>query len=292
MRLIYARMCLALIFLCASGNAKEIAKPPSLSNVSYSSVTDLEFTNADFKLSYGQDPLQYGLLWLPPDAPEVDTTAHSHIKNQSDFPLIVLIHGGCWLNAYDIKHTYALSTALAAAGYAVWSLEYRRTGDEGGGWPGSLTDVRAGISYIHKLKTYPVDLSKVVLTGHSAGGHLALLAGAKNQSVLAVIGLAAITDIEKYSRGDNSCESAIRQFMAGSYDERTREYDSANPLKQTLHINNLLLQGDADVIVPMVQATQSKLPFKILEGAGHFDWIHPHTRAFETLILSLQDIFK
>ena len=285
-------MCFTLFFLCASGYTKEIAKPPSLSNVSYSSVTALEFKNADFKLSYGHDPLQYGLLWLPPDASKVDTTTLRDIKSQEDFPLIVLIHGGCWLNAYDIKHTYALSTALAAAGYAVWSLEYRRTGDVGGGWPGSLTDVQAGIAYIDKLETYSVNLSKVVLTGHSAGGHLALLAGAKNRSILAVIGLAAITDIEKYSRGDNSCQSATSQFMAGSYDEKTSEYDSANPFKQTLHINSLLLQGDADVIVPMEQATQSLLLFKILEGTGHFDWIHPHTQAFETLLLSLQNIFK
>ena len=213
-------------------------------------------------------------------------------KNQLDFPLIVLVHGGCWLNAYDIQHTYALSTALAAAGYAVWSLEYRRTGDEGGGWPGSLADVLAGIAYIPKLKNHSVDLSKVVLAGHSAGGHLALLAGAKTPSVLAVVGLAAITDIEKYSRGSNSCQSATSQFMAGSYDEKVSEYDSANPRKQKLHINNMLLQGDADVIVPIGQATQSKLPYKLLKGAGHFDWIHPHSQAFETLLLSLQNIFS
>ncbi|MFT4939251.1 MAG: acetyl esterase/lipase [Paraglaciecola sp.] len=285
-------MCFTLFFLCTSANAKDLTKSSGLNNVSYSSVTALEFKNADFKLSYGQDPLQYGLLWLPSGAAKVDTTANTNIKNQRDFPLIVMIHGGCWLNAYDIKHTYALSTALAEAGYAVWSLEYRRTGDDGGGWPGSLTDVRAGIAYTAKLETYSVNVSKVVLTGHSAGGHLALLAGAENKSIAAVIGLAAITDIEQYSRGSNSCQSATSQFMAGTYEQKPSEYDNANPLKQTLHTSSLLLQGSADVIVPMAQATQSKLPFKILADAGHFDWVHPDSQAFQTLLLSLQDIFN
>ena len=106
------------------------------SGVSFAAVQALDYREADHTLVYGSDPLQFGRLWLPA---AVDTQPAS---------LVVLIHGGCWMNAYDMAHTFALSTALAQAGYAVWSLEYRRTGDEGGGWPGSYEDVLAGIDYI------------------------------------------------------------------------------------------------------------------------------------------------
>ena len=107
-------VCLAmLLFACLdTGESSEtIVK----SNVSYTSVTGLDFVEADKKLVYGDanPELQYGLLWLP----------ESSTPNKNP-PLIVLIHGGCWLNAFDIQHSYPLSSALAQAGYAVWSLEY------------------------------------------------------------------------------------------------------------------------------------------------------------------------
>jgi len=72
------------------------------------------------------------LLWLPAEG------------NKKQNNLVVFIHGGCWLNAYDIKHSYALATALAQEGYAVWSLEYRRAAMR---WwmAGSFDDILSGI---------------------------------------------------------------------------------------------------------------------------------------------------
>ncbi|AGH46129.1 alpha/beta hydrolase family protein [Paraglaciecola psychrophila] len=67
------------------------------------------------------------------------------LENKHANPLVILIHGGCWLRAYDIQHTFALNIGLAQAGFNVWSLEYRRSGDIGGGWPSSYDDVKAGI---------------------------------------------------------------------------------------------------------------------------------------------------
>ena len=82
-------------------------------------------------MSYAGQPQQYGELWLP--------------EGIGPFPVVVFVHGGCWLNAFDITHTHAASTALAQAGYAVWSLEYRRVGDPGGGWPGTFDDISLGV---------------------------------------------------------------------------------------------------------------------------------------------------
>ncbi len=70
-------------------------------------------------------------------------------------PLVVVVHGGFWRAEYDRRHTGPLASALAALGYPVAQLEYRRTGQPGGGWPGTLTDVLAGVSALPRLPTWP-----------------------------------------------------------------------------------------------------------------------------------------
>ena len=274
-------VCLALLlFACldTSESNETIVK----SNVSYTSVTGLEFVEADERLVYGDanPELQYGLLWLP----------ESSTPDEKP-PLIVLIHGGCWLNAFDIQHSYPLSSALAQAGYAVWSLEYRRTGDAGGAWPGSFDDIRQGLAFTSKLSAHPVDLDRMVIMGHSAGGHLALLAASENQNIDAVIGLAAITDIVEYSRGKNSCQTATIDFMGGVYEANPAAYEAANPAGKPLNDRTLLLQGDMDVIVPREQSQLPGATTVVSEAAGHFDWLHPGTRAYQLLLSTLDDLF-
>jgi acetyl esterase/lipase len=253
------------------------------SNVSYSSVVALPANNKYLKLAYGTAPFQFGQLYLPPGTGRGATKA----------PLVIFVHGGCWLNAYDIKHSNAFSEALAKTGYAVWSLEYRRIGDEGGGWPGSLTDVQQGIAFAQtSLAGFGVDSSRIVISGHSAGGQLALLAGSKNAgpAIVSVIGLAAITDMVSYGKGDNSCQSATAQFIGGDYNVMPERYQQASAQQQVMHNSTLLLQGSADNIVPPSQASQSGIPYKMVENAGHFDWIHPQTTAYRQFILSLKEL--
>jgi len=265
-------------------NSGEAGEKTVTSNVSYTSVTELGFRDADKKMVYGDanPDLQYGLLWLPGNRD--DSTGKA--------PLVVLIHGGCWLNAYDIKHSKPLASALADAGYAVWSLEYRRSGDEGGGWPGSFDDIRQGLSYISNFKNEPIDAQRVVLMGHSAGGHLALLAATQAQNISAVIGLAAITDIVTYSRGRNSCQTATLDFMGGVYESDPLPYEAANPNGKPVHAKTLLLQGGADTIVPLEQSTLPGATPIVLKDAGHFDWIHPGSEAFALLLSTLQTSFQ
>ena len=275
-------VCMALLlFVCL--DTCESSEATVKSNVSYKSVTGLDFVEADERLIYGDaNPgLQYGLLWLP----KIPTSDENP-------PLIVLIHGGCWLNAYDIQHSYPLSSALAEAGYAVWSLEYRRTGDAGGGWPGSLEDIRQGLEYTTSLEAYAVDLDRVLVMGHSAGGHLALLAAAQSQTIDGVIGLAAITDIVEYSRGGNSCQTATIDFMGGTVEQHPVAYQAANPASQPLQDKTILLQGDMDVIVPVEQSQLPGATTVVFEGAGHFDWVHPGTGAFQLLLSTLEDFFQ
>ena len=265
-----------------ANSAQPIVKFPSVEkNVPYSKVAALPFATADEKISYGTNTEQYALLWRAKQA-----------QNNKHNPLVILIHGGCWLSAYDIQHTYALSAGLAQAGFNVWSLEYRRTGAAGGGWPITFDDVKAGILASASYNNGEFKLNQSILVGHSAGGHLALLAGGKINQLKGVIGLAAITDIEAYAQGENSCQSVTKDFMQGMPADKPVEYELANPAKQPLHINSILLQGDTDNIVPPIELSQLKRTVIMLDGVGHFDWIHPGSMAFSTLIQNLNGLAK
>jgi len=271
-------LALGLLLVCAPLSAADstIVYPPIAADVPYDAVQALPFRAAEHRLAYGDDPLQYALLWNPILA--VDSAPKA---------LIVFIHGGCWLNAYDIEHSYALSTALSQEGYAVLSIEYRRTGDAGGGWPGTFDDIRAAFDFTKQLQSTDANPLPVIALGHSAGGHLALLAGAQDASLKGVIGLAAITDIIDYAQGKNSCETATPAFMGGDFVSRAAQYHAANPAEMKPHINTFLLQGSADAIVSPSQANIPGALTISLEGAGHFDWVHPGSPAFRTLLSTL-----
>ncbi len=98
-------------------------------------------------------------------------------------PLIVFIHGGCWLAAYNLDHTRGAAAALVHEGYAVWSPEYRRSGDVGGGWPGTFDDVGHAVDFVRTLAArFPrIDTSRVIVMGHSAGGQLALWSATRKE---------------------------------------------------------------------------------------------------------------
>ena len=271
----------SMLSFAANSTQSLVTFPTVEKNVPYPKVAALAFTEADEKVAYGANAEQYALLWRA-----------KQVKNNKQKPLVILIHGGCWLSAYDIQHSYALSTGLAQAGFNVWSLEYRRSGATGGGWPMTFDDVKAGIMASSLYNNGEYKLANSVLVGHSAGGHLALLAGGEISQLKGVIGLAAITDITAYAQGKNSCQKVTKDFMFGMPKDKPTAYALANPSKQPLHANSVLLQGAQDNIVPAFELEQLNRPVVILEGVGHFDWIHPGSMAFSTLIKNLNGIVE
>ncbi|MET7997144.1 alpha/beta fold hydrolase [Amycolatopsis sp. NPDC005232] len=116
-------------------------------------------------IAYGPSPSQVGELYLPEGA--------------GPFPVVVLAHGGFWTALYDRRQMTRLADDLVARGYAVWNVEYRRLGESGGGWPGTFTDFAAAVDAVATLDP-ALDVSRVVLVGHSAGGQLSAWAAGRS----------------------------------------------------------------------------------------------------------------
>jgi len=114
-------------------------------------------------LSYGSDRSQRADLYLP--------------AGDGPHPVMVVIHGGSWQARYGRVVMRGLSGDLLRRGWAAWNIEYRRVGN-GGGWPHTFADVAAAIDHLGELAA-PIDLARVHVLGHSAGGHLALWAAAR-----------------------------------------------------------------------------------------------------------------
>jgi acetyl esterase/lipase len=107
---------------------------------------------------YGPESSQVGELYLP--------------SGEGPFPVVMLLHGGFWTAAYDRRQMTGLADGLVAGGFAVWNVEYRRVGEPGGGWPGTMLDAAAAMDALEGMDP-ALDLDRVVIAGHSAGGHLA-----------------------------------------------------------------------------------------------------------------------
>lgn len=202
---------------------------------------------------------------------------------------LLLIHGGCWSNAYDREHVLPMARALVLEGFDVWIPEYRRVGDPGGGWPGSLDDVVSAVQYVtQKAGTVPW------LLGHSAGGHLALRAAyAPNVSVAGVLAMAAITDLTSYAGQDGSCQAMVPQLLDGTPENAPQRYRDASIDSTRIAVPVQLLLGDSDPIVGPDQLSGFRSSDTVsIAGAGHFDLIYPGTPAFNQVVGSLNRLMR
>jgi acetyl esterase/lipase len=186
----------------------------------------------------------------------------------------VLVHGGFWRARYGLDLEHALAADLVARGWTVWNVEYRRLGD-GGGWPATYDDVRAAISAL------PVEASRVVAIGHSAGGHLAVRAAA-DVRLDAVVSQAGALDLyELWRRGTS--DHVVRKFLGGSPDDVPDAFAAATPHPPGVPL--LLVHGALDEDVPVeISRDFGAGEVVIVEDEGHMEHLDPRSRCWQAVI--------
>jgi acetyl esterase/lipase len=245
-------------------------------------ILELAPPKADARISYGKAPQQFGDLYLP--------------KGPGPHPGVICIHGGFWRNAYNLNHVGHACAALAKAGAAVWSLEYRRLGDAGGDWTGMSEDIVRGAQQLVPLASrYNLDLKRVVAAGHSAGGQLALwLAAQQAVDLRGVVPLAALSDLRRaYALRLNG--GVVAELMGGPPDRVPQRYAAASPIELLpIPVPQRVVHGTADDIVPFeiserfAKASKNAKLIR-LEGVGHFELIDPRSKVWPTVQKAILD---
>jgi pimeloyl-ACP methyl ester carboxylesterase len=232
---------------------------------------------------YGADDLRRGELRVP--------------AGRGPFPVAILVHGGCWRSDMGGQVNMApLADALTRRGFATWSFTYRRVGHPGAGWPGTFEDVAAGVDHVRSLRRrYRLDLSRVVLAGHSSGAHLVLWAASRPRlgnpvagrnplrvaSVVAIDGpgtLAPLVGVDARICG----RPAIVPLMGGTPAERAAEYRLATPAEHLpLGVRTLLVMGGLSRFMqPYAEAARAAgedIAVLTPEGGDHFNILNPGT---------------
>lgn len=272
------RLKLAMAILSAASGIAAATPPPS-PEASYKAA-GASASKPIATISYGPDTLQVADLRLP--------------GGPGPYPVAIVIHGGCWRNDYDTRAGIAgVADALGKRGFATWNIEYRRVGDSGGGWPGTFQDVAAAEDKLAEIATrFRLDLSRVILVGHSAGAHLALWAASRPRLpspwnmvkvrpvAVAVIdgpaALAPFVGVDAQVCG----QPVISPLMGGLPADKPADYALASPAEHLpLGLKQVLVVGEFGPFMhPYIAAAKAAGdPVAVLEPlkANHFDIVTP-----------------
>jgi acetyl esterase/lipase len=254
-----------------------------------------------FRFLYAPAPTGFVELRVPP--------------GPGPFPVVVLIHGGFWHTPYGLDLMDGPGDDLARRGIAAWNIEYRRVGEPGGGWPGTLIDAARATDRLADLGlTHRLDLSRVITVGHSAGGHLALWIAARRRLPIGALGadesvarltgpaafplvgaisLAGVVDLADGYRRDLGL-GAVADLLGGAPDRVPDRYAVADPARLLpLGLAQALVHGDRDTIVPpdlsrayaaAARAAGDPVRLRIIPAADHFAMIDPTSPAWAATV--------
>ncbi len=279
----------------------EGASPPRL--MTSGELSRLPSKTPDRRVAYGADSSQYGELRVPP--------------GPGPHPVVILVHGGCFKAAYaTLRDLAPMGDALKDLGIATWNIEYRRLGESGGGWPGTYLDVGRAVDHLRALADQnALDLSRVVVVGHSAGGHLAMWAAARARlpggselyvatplPVRGVLDLAGPVDLTANIAGyEELCgDTVITGLVGGTPAEVPGRYAQASPIKLLpLGIPQVLVIGEYEKFVPrpLVEtyvrtAALAGDPAKliVIPNVGHFEIASPRAVTWPRVMLAIRSL--
>lgn len=287
-------LVLALVAACASPPAAAPGAPHA--PMTLDDYLALDGPAPTARIAYGPAPSQYAELFVPAGA--------------GPFPVAVLVHGGCWsARLGGIVQMRAMAGALVKGGIAVWSVEYRRVDEEGGGYPGMYEDAEHALTaLVAEAPARHLDLGRIVGIGHSAGGHLVQwLAGrarlpatsplreAGGLAIQEIIGLGSLGDLRAQAeRIKDVCRVDVAQ-LAGAADA-ARPDPFADTSAAALVGNGshtTLIHGAVDDIAPpevatayatIARAAGDAVDTIVLPDASHFDEVAPASPAW-TIVL-------
>ncbi len=307
-RMTFRALTIALFAVTVQAGCAQTAKPssnpvadtpPPDKMLSWNELSNRPLPPAGERIAYGGDASQFGELRLP--------------QGSGPFPVLMLIHGGCWLSDFDYLYMSHLAAAITAEGYATWTIEYRRLGASGGGWPQTFLDAGRALDALRDIApAHHLDLQRVAVAGHSAGGQLALWLAARPRlpagseirgpdplPLRGAIGLAAITDLAQYRVGPaDSCHASVDPLLGGTPETQPQRYAQTSPRALLpIGVRQWLIQGQRDPIVPAnsvsdyVQAAQraGDTVTELRFDAGHFDAAAPDGEAWKALQTALKE---
>lgn len=248
--------------------------------------------------TYGDHDAAFGDLWLP-------------AEGDDQVPVVVLVHGGFWRAGFGLDLMDGLAASVAASGWAAWNIEYRRVG-AGGGYPETFDDVAAAVDHLAADPHPRLDLGRVAIVGHSAGGQLAVWAASRPslepgtdwseprvRPLLAVAqaGVLDLVECAESGLGGGACPDLLGGVPADVPDRYARTSPVAlAPAAAPV----LAVHGTADGNVPLSQteryvaaaeAAGGAVRTRIVEGADHFDVIDPQHESWRVVLQALEDAF-
>lgn len=233
---------------------------------------------------YGDHPSQLLDVWRPKELPVEPA------------PVMIFIPGGAWIHGGRQLQGYALMSHLAAQGWVCLSVNYRVAPHHR--WPRHIEDVKAAIAWARaNVDRFGGDRNFVAISGCSAGGHLAALAGltgndpemqehlaeGSDTSVDAVVGIYGRYDWEDRSTPERArfVDFLERVVVKRKIDRHPEVFRNASPTARA-HPGAppfLVIHGTGDSVIPVAQArsfvermrsvSRSVVSYVELPGAGH-----------------------